>query len=113
MVWSVGGSCDSDSRERFSEFFRVIVSGKAENPIPASVGKWECPMDDKGLVYDYYYEFKGRGRWIHWNDNIKNVNLGDKNTKVQEIIVPTIDTVRYTYLMDLCIRYGVLVFLCH
>ncbi|KAI9530578.1 hypothetical protein NQZ68_000068 [Dissostichus eleginoides] len=107
VVWSVGGSCDSDSRERFSEFFRVIVSGKEENPIPASVGKWECPMDDKGLVYDYYYEFKGRGRWIHWNDNIKNVNLGDKNTKVQEIIVPTIDTVRYTYLMDLCIRYGV------
>lgn len=41
-----------------------------------------------------------------------NVSLGDKNTKVQEIIVPTIDTVRYTYLLDLSIRYGVLVF-CH
>ncbi|KAK5863728.1 hypothetical protein PBY51_000737 [Eleginops maclovinus] len=107
LVWSVGGSCDADSREKFSEFFRETVSGKTEHPIPASVGKWECPMDDKGLVYDYYYEFKGRGRWVHWNDDIKNVNLGDKNTKVQEIIVPTIDTVRYTYLMDLCIRYGV------
>lgn len=52
-------------------------------------------------------QFKGKGRWVHWNDAIKNVNLGDKNTKVQEIIVPTIDTVRYTYLMDLCISYGV------
>ncbi|XP_074537088.1 dynein axonemal heavy chain 12 [Halichoeres trimaculatus] len=108
LVWSVGGSCDSDSREKFSQFFGGIVSGKEEeHPIPATVGKWECPMDDKGLVYDYFYEFKGKGKWVHWNDNIKNINLGDKNTKVQEIIVPTIDTVRYTYLMDLCIRYGV------
>ncbi|XP_071374585.1 dynein axonemal heavy chain 12 [Centroberyx affinis] len=108
LVWSVGGSCDADSRERFDEFFRVTVSGKTDkHPIPATVGKWECPMDDKGLVYDYSYEFKGKGRWVHWNDGIRNVNLGDKNTKVQEIIVPTIDTVRYTYLMDLCINYGV------
>uniref|UniRef100_A0A8C9YAS1 Dynein axonemal heavy chain 12 n=1 Tax=Sander lucioperca TaxID=283035 RepID=A0A8C9YAS1_SANLU len=102
------GSCNADSREKFSDFFRMTVSGKTEeHPIPATVAKWECPMDDKGLVYDYFYEFKGKGRWVHWNDTIKNVNLGDKNTKVQEIIVPTIDTVRYTYLMDLCIRYGV------
>uniref|UniRef100_A0A3B4UUS5 Dynein axonemal heavy chain 12 n=1 Tax=Seriola dumerili TaxID=41447 RepID=A0A3B4UUS5_SERDU len=108
LVWSVGGSCDADSREKFSEFFRVAVSGKTEEyPIPATVGKWECPMDDKGLVYDYFYEFNGKGRWIQWNDLIKNVNLGDKNTKVQEIIVPTIDTVRYTYLLDLCISYRV------
>ncbi|KAI5095774.1 dynein heavy chain 12, axonemal isoform X1 [Silurus meridionalis] len=51
-------------------------------------------------------KFKGKGRWIHWNESIKNVTLGDKNTKVQDIIVPTIDTVRYTYLMDRCITYG-------
>uniref|UniRef100_A0A4W6E1U6 Dynein axonemal heavy chain 12 n=1 Tax=Lates calcarifer TaxID=8187 RepID=A0A4W6E1U6_LATCA len=108
LVWSVGGSCDADSREKFSEFFRVIISGKTEeSPVPTTVGKWECPMDEKGLVYDYFYEFKGKGRWVHWNDGIKNVSLGDKNTKVQEIIVPTIDTVRYTYLLDLCINYGV------
>ncbi|XP_021171969.2 dynein heavy chain 12, axonemal [Fundulus heteroclitus] len=108
LVWSVGGACDTDSREKFSEFIRETLSGETTNhPIPEAVGKWECPMDDKGLVYDYFYEFKGRGKWLHWNETIKNINLGDKNTKVQEIIVPTIDTVRYTYLMDLCINYGV------
>ncbi|XP_017568229.2 dynein heavy chain 12, axonemal isoform X1 [Pygocentrus nattereri] len=108
LVWSVGGSCDGDSRSRFDEFLREITSGKSdEHPIPATVSKWECPFDDKGLVYDYSYEFKGKGRWVHWNEAIKNVTLGDKNTKVQDIIVPTIDTVRYTYLMDLCINYGV------
>uniref|UniRef100_A0A3P8ZCE8 AAA+ ATPase domain-containing protein n=1 Tax=Esox lucius TaxID=8010 RepID=A0A3P8ZCE8_ESOLU len=108
LVWSVGGSCDMDSRERFDKYLREILSGKAEgHPIPSPVSKWECPHDDKGLVYDYYYEFKGKGRWVPWTDSIKNVHLGDKNTKVTDIIVPTIDTVRYTYLMDLCIAYGV------
>ncbi|XP_030590036.1 dynein heavy chain 12, axonemal [Archocentrus centrarchus] len=108
LVWSVGGSCDTDSRQKFSNFFRVMVLGQSkEHPIPETVGKWECPMEEKGLVYDYFYEFKGKGKWVHWNEAIKNINLGDKNTKVQEIIVPTIDTVRYTYLMDLCISYGV------
>lgn len=56
-MWSVGGSCDTDSRERFSEFFRDIVSGKSkEHPIPVSVAGWDCLMDETGLVYDYYYE---------------------------------------------------------
>nr|XP_061802869.1 dynein axonemal heavy chain 12-like [Nerophis lumbriciformis] len=108
LVWSVGGSCDSKSREKFSEFIRDIVSGKIPyHPVPDVVGKWECPVDEKGLVYDYFYKFEGKGKWIHWNDAIKSVSLGDKNTMVQDIIVPTIDSVRYTYLMHICISYGV------
>uniref|UniRef100_A0A8C5ATC2 Dynein, axonemal, heavy chain 12 n=1 Tax=Gadus morhua TaxID=8049 RepID=A0A8C5ATC2_GADMO len=108
LVWSVGGCCDAESRERFDGFFREIISGEMDkHPIPAAVGRWECPLDEKGLVYDFSYEFKGKGRWVHWNDSIKNINLGDKNTKVQDIIVPTLDTVRYTYLMDLCINNAV------
>lgn len=57
LVWSVGGSCDSDSREKFSEYFRELLSGKSEeHPIPESVGRWDCPMHEAGLVYDYFYE---------------------------------------------------------
>lgn len=53
----MGGSCDADSRKMFDEFFRMTLSGKSEeHPIPASVGKWECPMHEGGLVYDYFYE---------------------------------------------------------
>uniref|UniRef100_A0AAY4CQS0 Dynein axonemal heavy chain 12 n=1 Tax=Denticeps clupeoides TaxID=299321 RepID=A0AAY4CQS0_9TELE len=108
LIWSVGGSCDTDGRLQFDGFIRETLSGKSEShPIPASVGKWPCPFDEKDLVYDYSYEFKGKGRWVHWNDSIKNKTFGDKTTKVQDFIVPTIDTVRYTYLMDLCIQNGV------
>ena len=35
----------------------MVIMGKDENnPIPESVGKWECNFDEKGLVYDYMYE---------------------------------------------------------
>ncbi|XP_063065421.1 dynein axonemal heavy chain 12 [Engraulis encrasicolus] len=108
LVWSVGGSCDTDGRQRFDEFLRAMLSGNClDQHFPPGIAKWDCPFDEKGLVYDYSYEFKGKGRWVSWNESIKNVTLGDKNTQVQDIIVPTIDTVRYTYLMDLGIKYGV------
>ncbi|XP_055503511.1 dynein axonemal heavy chain 12 [Leucoraja erinacea] len=107
LIWSIGASCDMAGRIIFDAFLREIVSIKSSyQPLPASVGKWECPFEEKGLVYDYMYEFKGRGHWVHWNESIKNINLGDKTTKVQDIIVPTMDTVRYTYLLDFCITSG-------
>uniref|UniRef100_A0A8C3L5I1 Dynein axonemal heavy chain 12 n=1 Tax=Chrysolophus pictus TaxID=9089 RepID=A0A8C3L5I1_CHRPC len=106
-VWSIGGTCDSDSRIIFDTFLRETLSGKCEtNPVPQVVGKWECPFEEKGLVYDYVYEMKGRGRWVHWNGFIKNIDYSGKNVKIQDIIVPTMDTVRYTYLMELFITHG-------
>ncbi|XP_006892348.1 PREDICTED: dynein heavy chain 12, axonemal [Elephantulus edwardii] len=107
LIWSVGASCDTDGRIVFDNFLREILMGKNEtNPVPKSLGKWECHFDEKGLVYDYMYELKNRGRWLHWTELIKSTNLGDKYTKIQDIIVPTIDTVRYTFLMDLSITYS-------
>uniref|UniRef100_A0A4W3H1L8 Dynein axonemal heavy chain 12 n=1 Tax=Callorhinchus milii TaxID=7868 RepID=A0A4W3H1L8_CALMI len=107
LVWSIGATCDQDGRVKMDQFLREILSGKnPEHRLPDAIGKWECPFDDKGLVYDFMYELKGRGRWVHWTETIKNINLSDKKIKVQDIIVPTMDTVRYTYLMDLCITNG-------
>uniref|UniRef100_A0A803T0M9 Dynein axonemal heavy chain 12 n=1 Tax=Anolis carolinensis TaxID=28377 RepID=A0A803T0M9_ANOCA len=102
LIWSIGGTCDSDGRTVFDNFMKDIVTGKLEeHPVPASVGKWDHPFEEKGLVYDYMFEMKGKGRWAHWNEFLKTVQYSDKNTKIQDIIVPTMDTVRYTYLMDL------------
>uniref|UniRef100_A0A8C3KWS1 Dynein axonemal heavy chain 12 n=1 Tax=Calidris pygmaea TaxID=425635 RepID=A0A8C3KWS1_9CHAR len=106
-IWSIGGTCDGDSRIIFDNFMRETLAGKSGiNPVPTSVGKWECPFEEKGLVYDYMYELKGRGCWVHWNGLIKNINYSDKNLKIQDIIVPTMDTVRYTYLIELFVTHG-------
>ncbi|XP_032996859.1 dynein heavy chain 12, axonemal [Lacerta agilis] len=106
-VWSIGGTCDGDGRVLFDAFMRDIIGGKMDkHPMPAAVGKWEHPFEERGMVYDFMFEMKGKGRWMHWNEAIKSINYNDKNLKVQDIIVPTMDTVRYTYLMELCIKYG-------
>nr|XP_060483981.1 dynein axonemal heavy chain 12 [Panthera onca] len=107
LIWSVGGSCDTEGRIVFDNFLRLIIMGRdVNNPVPDSVGKWECHFDEKGLVYDYMYELKNRGRWVHWNELIKSAYLGEKHVKIQDIIVPTMDTIRYTFLMDLSITYA-------
>ncbi|XP_029397555.1 dynein heavy chain 12, axonemal [Mus pahari] len=104
LIWSIGASCDTDGRLAFDSFLRLTVSGRNEvAPMPVSISKWECPFDEKGLVYDYMYELRNRGRWIHWNELIKSSDLEDKRAKIQDIIVPTMDTIRYTFLMDLSI----------
>ncbi|XP_017171731.1 dynein axonemal heavy chain 12 isoform X2 [Mus musculus] len=104
LIWSIGASCDTDGRLAFDAFLRTAVSGRNEEaPMPVSISKWECPFDEKGLVYDYMYELRNRGRWIHWNELIKSSDLEDKRAKIQDIIVPTMDTIRYTFLMDLSI----------
>uniref|UniRef100_U3K1D6 Dynein axonemal heavy chain 12 n=1 Tax=Ficedula albicollis TaxID=59894 RepID=U3K1D6_FICAL len=106
-IWSIGGTCDGDSRTIFDNFLRETLSGTSEtNPVPENLGKWECPLEEKGLVYDYVYELKGKVGWIHWNEFIEQISYSDKNVKIQDIIVPTMDTVRYTYLLDLFITHG-------
>ena len=52
-----------------------------------------------------YFKQKARGVWKHWNDFIKGGLVTAGTKKIRDMLVPTMDTVRYTYLMDICIKY--------
>ncbi|CAB3982986.1 dynein heavy chain 12, axonemal-like, partial [Paramuricea clavata] len=107
LVWSIGASVDTDSRPKFDSFLRELLTGKDEkHPIPTSIGKVDNAFPTDGLVYDFLFEAKGRGNWIHWTKTIKSSNLGGKGTKISEIIVPTMDTARYKFLIDILIRHN-------
>ncbi|XP_022244308.1 dynein heavy chain 7, axonemal-like [Limulus polyphemus] len=104
-IWSIGGTCDATGREKFSLFLRELLSGVVKNwPIPHVVGKIDCPLPGDGQVYDYVFEIKGKGQWHQWSDSVKS--LDSDKVKIKEVIVPTVDTVRYSYLMDLCILHN-------
>jgi dynein heavy chain len=61
-----------------------------------------CP--DAGLVYDYLFDKSGN--WLHWLDTVpKDFSIAG-NAKFSEIIVPTLDTARYTYVLQLLVEHG-------
>lgn len=99
MIWSVGATSDKDGHNKFDEFFRDLTSGKNEDhEIPSAVGKIECPIPPEGLIYDYLFEQKGRGKWTPWLDLIKDKGIDPNIKRLSEIIVPTMETARYILL---------------
>ncbi|ODM99586.1 Dynein heavy chain 7, axonemal [Orchesella cincta] len=105
-IWSVAGILDTDSRIKFDTFIRFLVSGKdTAHPFPESMPpKFETTFPNDGSVYDWQYETKGRGNWKHWNEMVRGFEQPTHNN-IRRIIVPTVDTARYSYLMDLTIRH--------
>ena len=93
VIWSLGATGDALSQEKFDIFFKNLVGGKDE-PIPAVIGKIDCPIPPEGTVYDYMFEAKGRGKWTPWLDIVKDQSIDPNIKKLSDIIVPTIYTAR-------------------
>ncbi|XP_064633435.1 dynein axonemal heavy chain 12-like isoform X2 [Lineus longissimus] len=103
VPWSIGALIDSDGRAKFDQFLKEILSLKSEKfPPPKALGKIEVPLPETGMLYDYVYEQKARGLWKHWNDTIRGQDRFAVGVKIRDILVPTMDTARYTHLMELC-----------
>ena len=88
LVWSVGAclTCDAD-REKFGKFLKDLPSGTSTPP---------------SKPYDSCYDISG-GRFIEWDSEALN-NLiipetDGKNKPYNEIIIPTSDTKKFSYLL--------------
>uniref|UniRef100_A0A8C3QD06 Dynein axonemal heavy chain 12 n=1 Tax=Geospiza parvula TaxID=87175 RepID=A0A8C3QD06_GEOPR len=57
-------------------------------------------------VFFVIFSCSSKVGWAHWNEFIEQISYSDTNVKIQDIIVPTMDTVRYTYLLDMFITHG-------
>jgi dynein heavy chain len=92
LIWSVGATTDKSGRTRFSTFLRQTLGDFEMKEVPP----------DRGLVYDYSYDLRER-RWVSWMDTAPPFTV-DPRLTYNEIIVPTMDSVRYTYLLDLLVK---------
>ena len=63
------------------------------------------PFPEEGRVYDYQFVKEGLGQWVPWSDALQNVEPIAKDAQFNSIIVPTVDTIRYTFLMDLLVKH--------
>lgn len=94
LVWSVGGSIDGGSRPKFDHFLRQKME---ESP-----GNYRVP--EGRLIYDFCFREED-GLWTSWMGTIPKFTL-DPRTKFEDIIVPTTDTVRYTWMLNHLIPHG-------
>eukprot|EP00762_Andalucia_godoyi_P002130 ANDGO_02526.mRNA.1 Dynein-1-beta heavy chain len=114
LIWSIGGALDRTSRPKFDQFLRELLrKQKSGVSIPKT-----------GLVYDYYLDLGeaisaggeeedagkasiGRGpiQWKSWIETVPPVQL-DPKLKFSDIIVPTMDSIRYSWLLEHLLSKG-------
>ena len=95
VLWGAGGALDAKSRLKFDAFLRAKLAeiGKAD-----AVG---APAE--GLLYDYSIAVPS-GAWTGWMETVPPFELSPK-TEFADIIVPTIDSVRYMWIVEqLCVH---------
>ncbi|KAG2482389.1 hypothetical protein HYH03_018685 [Edaphochlamys debaryana] len=125
LVWSVGGTgADNAARHHFDGFVRAAVAAKLpeyQSPsgerydqpedipvghtklksapmMPLTVPGAEPPPGGAHSVYDFFFD-TDRDAWRLWTELIDTAPI-PKDAKFRRIIIPSIDTVRYTYLLD-------------
>ncbi|XP_029908318.1 dynein heavy chain 1, axonemal [Myripristis murdjan] len=103
LVWSVGATGDAASCQRFSAWLRdKMVEEKIHLCFP-----------DEGLVYDYRLDDAGisnmgddgenkerKVQWVSWMKYAQSAVI-TSDTSYADIIVPTPDTVRKSFLLDM------------
>jgi dynein heavy chain len=89
LTWSVGASTDGEGRSRFNAWLR--------SEMYANKSGWAFPKED--TVYDYLFILETK-KWGKWMDIIEKYEI-DIKANFSELIIPTRDSVRNTFLMDL------------
>lgn len=85
LIWSVGCTTDEQGRVKFNDKLRELVAGDG-------CPKISVPIPDKATVYDFSWDLN-KNKWLGWLETIPTFQI-DAKANPQEILVPTIDTIR-------------------
>ncbi|KAA6419936.1 MAG: dynein heavy chain axonemal [Trebouxia sp. A1-2] len=117
LIWSIGATTETAGRTLFNHFLRKLLrKGVEESPertefdlgpgVTITTPEFDLrpvlPVD--GSVHDYVFDQESCD-WVHWTKTVPAQEL-PPTLAFHEIIVQTIDTVRYSYLMRLLITHG-------
>ena len=100
LIWSVGISVDLEGRTKMDVFLRELLGGKNNDNPPPPKRKIQNPLPEKATIYDYVWNVEDK-KWQLWKDRIDAKPVIDKDAKFNEIIVPTVDTCRYAFMLEL------------
>ncbi|KAI3375810.1 hypothetical protein L3Q82_004092 [Scortum barcoo] len=82
LIWSICASVDEDGRKKIDNFLREM-----EGNFPI-----------KDTVYEYYVDSKNKS-WASFEDKLPKAWRYNANAPFYKIMVPTVDTVRYNFLV--------------
>ncbi|KAK3925188.1 Dynein heavy chain 7, axonemal [Frankliniella fusca] len=106
-VWGFGGALDQASQEKFDEFYKELWRGNNEaHPVPESVGPVELSIPNEGTLYDYVFVYRQKGAWKHWPELLRSVKMVE-TINIQQMVVPTVESVKYSHLLEMHVRHGV------
>ncbi|CAH8498270.1 unnamed protein product [Heterobilharzia americana] len=87
MIWSVACMVDEDGRKKVDAYIREI----------------EGSFPNKDSIYEYYVDPKSRS-WVHWEEKLKSGWKYSPDIPFHKILIPTVDTVRYNFLLDCTVK---------
>ncbi|KAL5004476.1 hypothetical protein ScPMuIL_017932 [Solemya velum] len=88
LIWSVCCSVDEDGRKKIDNYVREM----------------EGTFPNKDTIYEYFVDPKSK-TWVHWEEKLKSGgNMHQGNIPFFKLVVPTVDTVRYQFLVSNLVR---------
>ncbi|XP_037781160.1 dynein heavy chain 12, axonemal-like [Penaeus monodon] len=104
VTWCIAGALTLPAKEAFNVFFRRLVMGYIrQHPTPSMIEQIGCPYPGDGSVFDVLFDAKQRSFWRPWTDVIKHTEI-QETTKISTLLVPTVESARLSYLVDVCGR---------
>eukprot|EP00002_Diphylleia_rotans_P013196 TRINITY_DN2570_c0_g1_i1.p1 TRINITY_DN2570_c0_g1~~TRINITY_DN2570_c0_g1_i1.p1 ORF type:complete len:3210 (-),score=627.88 TRINITY_DN2570_c0_g1_i1:227-9145(-) len=95
LVWSVGANTDDAGRKKFDKFLRDLIAKSGSTDF----GGLSTLFPDVHTVYDYVYKPERGGQWVMWMDAFPIAPIPE-DIPTHELLIPTVDTVRYSYLLS-------------
>ncbi|KAH9558616.1 hypothetical protein CY35_06G017100 [Sphagnum magellanicum] len=111
LVWTVGGSIDSEGRHKFNIFLRRLLALEDDLGFELPAGqviikpkfKMALPYPEAGSVYSYCF-WKLEQVWKDWIQTV-DTRPPAMTAAYNDIIVPTVDTARYSFLLIVLVQH--------
>lgn len=111
----MGGTLMANYREWFDVLFRALLDNqfpkavRTRFDIPPEIGNpkrpYMVPLPSAGSVFDYKFIKEAKGKWQPWLDDLKDIPPIPRDIPVNQIIVFTVETVRYFHLFQCLVTH--------
>ncbi|KAF9409411.1 hypothetical protein HW555_011235, partial [Spodoptera exigua] len=118
-IWSIGATLESAGRPKFDLLFRGLLEKDFPEKIKTTLGmpkviakpekQYIFVIPKEGTVYDYRFIKEGKGKWKPWIDDALTAPPISRDTPPNQILVTTLDSVRYLALFRLMVTHHKLV----